>query len=207
VAEQETQDQLSRRKALQIMVGSAGLVANLPIVQPASGAAPPSMRAGLCHVPPRSQAAKAVHVPQFFSAQQLEEIAALADTVIPTDEHSPGARAARVHEFIDEIIAISEPSTKELWGRGLAAVDEVAVGEYQKRFAECAANQQTALLEKIALREDQPRTVAEKFFVALKKATVEGYYTSAIGIHQDLQYQGNTALLEFPGCTHGEHKR
>src|SRR5579885_1776940 len=30
---------------------------------------------------------------------------------------------------------------------------------------------------------------------------INGYYTSAIGSHQDLQYVGNTYLPSFPGCT------
>ncbi len=37
--------------------------------------------------------------------------------------------------------------------------------------------------------------------------TIDGYYTSAIGIHKELEYKGNTALAEFPGCTHPEHQR
>ncbi len=36
--------------------------------------------------------------------------------------------------------------------------------------------------------------------------TINGYYTSAIGIQQDLQYVGNDFLPEFPGCTHPEHQ-
>jgi hypothetical protein len=42
----------------------------------------------------------------------------------------------------------------------------------------------------------------EEFFVSAKKATVEGYYTSAVGIHNDLEYQGNTVVANFEGCTH-----
>jgi hypothetical protein len=61
-------------------------------------------------------------------------------------------------------------------------------------------------MEKISRNEDQPVTLEEKFFVALKAATIDGYYTSKIGIHQDLGYQGNTVVIDFPGCTHGEHK-
>jgi hypothetical protein len=33
-----------------------------------------------------------------------------------------------------------------------------------------------------------------------KTATILGYYTSEIGIHQDLHYQGNKMLPEFVGC-------
>jgi hypothetical protein len=49
-------------------------------------------------------------------------------------------------------------------------------------------------------------TLEERFFVAVKQSTVDGYYLSDVGIHQELQYQGNAVLAEFPGCTHEEHK-
>jgi len=42
--------------------------------------------------------------------------------------------------------------------------------------------------------------------VQLKLMTINGYYTSATGIHKDLQYKGNTALPDYYGCTHPEHK-
>ena len=38
-----------------------------------------------------------------------------------------------------------------------------------------------------------------------KDATIRGYYTSEIGIHRELTYQGNKFLREFVGCTHPEH--
>ena len=34
---------------------------------------------------------------------------------------------------------------------------------------------------------------------SLRRMTCDAYYTSKIGI-ADLQYVGNTALREFPGC-------
>jgi hypothetical protein len=36
--------------------------------------------------------------------------------------------------------------------------------------------------------------------VISKDATLRGYYTSEIGIHQELKYQGNKFLREFVGC-------
>jgi hypothetical protein len=33
-----------------------------------------------------------------------------------------------------------------------------------------------------------------------KQATVNGYYTSKIGIHDELKYKGNVFLREFVGC-------
>jgi hypothetical protein len=39
-----------------------------------------------------------------------------------------------------------------------------------------------------------------QFFHELKRLTVRGYYTSKIGIHDDLEYKGNRILQEFVGC-------
>ena len=33
-----------------------------------------------------------------------------------------------------------------------------------------------------------------------KQATVYAYYTSSIGIHQELRYKGNVFIKEFVGC-------
>ena len=40
---------------------------------------------------------------------------------------------------------------------------------------------------------------AWRFFAFLRNLTCDAFYTSKIGI-ADLQYIGNTALREFPGC-------
>jgi Gluconate 2-dehydrogenase subunit 3 len=51
----------------------------------------------------------------FFNPEQLEEIAALCETIIPTDDHSPGARAAAVHQYIDDVVAVADQKTKDVW--------------------------------------------------------------------------------------------
>ena len=47
--------------------------------------------------------------------------------------------------------------------------------------------------------ETDPKTPLERFFVESKARTVQGYYTSKIGIHQELKYKGNQFLPEFVG--------
>lgn len=61
-------------------------------------------------------------------------------------------------------------------------------------------------LAKAAKLSETPSSDLGQFFVALKQMTVNGYYTSEVGIHQDLGYIGNTYLPEFPGCNHPEHQ-
>lgn len=38
------------------------------------------------------------------------------------------------------------------------------------------------------------------FFRLMKNLTADGYYTSRVGLLQELGYTGNTALAQFPGC-------
>jgi hypothetical protein len=82
----------------------------------------------------------------------------------------------------------------------------MAERDFGKSFVDCEAAQQIKLLTRISQREDKPVTLEEQFFVVLKQSTVDGYYLSDVGIHQELKYQGNAVLAEFPGCTHEEHK-
>jgi hypothetical protein len=50
------------------------------------------------------------------------------------------------------------------------------------------------------VRHPLDRPPLEAFFADLKQATIHGYYTSEIGIHQDLRYKGNQLLADFVGC-------
>jgi hypothetical protein len=149
--------------------------------------------------------AGSVYQPKFFTAVEMKTLDALTETIIPADGHSPGARAAHVSEYIDVILSEAKPDVKTLWSEGLAAMDLLASKTFGKPYAQCSDEQQHDLMAGVAGNEEKPVTQEGRFFVALKSATIDGYYTSAIGIHQDLEYQGNTAVLEFPGCHHESH--
>jgi glucoside 3-dehydrogenase (cytochrome c) hitch-hiker subunit len=175
-------------------VGSAG--AAVTLTKPQANAA------SACRSAVGASVGETPYSPRFFSRPEFRSLAALAETVIPTDDHSPGAEAAGVHEFMDDMIADSDSKTQAMWREGLAAVENASASEFGKGFAELGVDQRIALLEKFAANESNPATSAERFFVALKRMTIEGYYTSSVGIHQDLNYQGNTAMADFPGCKH-----
>lgn len=205
-AEGGSQDRsLSRRSLLKIVAGSAGAAVSFSDLR---GAVPQRVES----VGGAAGSASAVgglpsFSPRFFSAQQVQTLAVVSDLIIPDDDHSPGARAARVHEYMDTIVSESDWKTKQLWAEGLAALDATAKAQLGKAFLECTAAQQVALLDRISKNEDHPATIEEQFFAAVKRATIDGYYTSEIGIHNELEYQGNTALADFPGCRHPQHGR
>jgi Gluconate 2-dehydrogenase subunit 3 len=154
----------------------------------------------------RSPGAPAAEVAaKFFNREELETIAVISDLIIPTDEHSPGARAAEVSGFIDLIVSESSNEVKALWREGLVAVGRMSELKFSAPFTQASQEQQISLLKAISRNERRPSTIEERFFVAIKSMTVDGYYTSPIGIHQDLRYKGNAYLKDFAGCTHPEH--
>jgi hypothetical protein len=191
---------VSRRSALRIVAGSAS--ASLGILRLKSATVcrahqPSGQESSLNDVP---------YAPRFFSDEQMITIDSLSETIIPEDAHSPGAHCARVCEYIDGMVARADQIEKELWINGISALDELSQAMQGKPFRDCSSDQQRRVVEKLAAHEDRPQSLGDRFFVAAKRATINGYYTSEIGIHRELEYQGNGVLAEFPGCTHSEHK-
>jgi hypothetical protein len=189
-------EKTTRRAAFRQFAGRATAVAT---VLPVFGQNPPPESH---HSPQPGTKAAAAYKYQFFRPDQRATLDALGETIIPTDDHSPGAKAARVSEYIDAIVADAPAATKALWTNGLAAVERAAKQKFRRPYARCSPEEQTAVLTQFATNQHAPVSLEEKFFRVLKRATIDGYYTSFIGIHTDLQYQGNQALTSFPGCPH-----
>jgi len=143
--------------------------------------------------------------PHFFNPQEWATVTVMSDLIIPADDHSPGAKDCGVTEFIDLMVSESPPEVKIFWRDGLAAIEKMSQQKFSVAFTSASTEQQVSLLKAISRNERRARTIEERFFVAIKSFTVDGYYTSQIGIHQELQYKGNAYLKEFIGCTHPEH--
>lgn len=141
----------------------------------------------------------------FFTPEQNEALDRLAEMIIPADERSPGAHETQVSRFIDVMVANSGAAVQNAWSGALRAIDEEASRRYQSAFVKCSAAQQEKILAWMAAHETHPETPLERFFVELKAMVINGYYTSAAGIHRELRYQGNRPMHEFIGCTHPEH--
>lgn len=146
-----------------------------------------------------------VYSPEFFTGPEFELLDQLSEVILPADEHSPGAQAAKVARYIDVVVADGNRATQDVWRSGLRAVDGATRRRFKRNFVQCDAGQQDEVVAQMSRKEEDPEGDADRFFVLVKRATIDGYYTSRVGIHEDLGYQGNTAVDEFPGCTHEEH--
>src|SRR6266851_5819224 len=143
---------------------------------------------------------------------QNEMVVAMIDQIIPATE-TPGAKGARVNEFIDVILTEwATDGERENFLNGLAGVDKQSNELYGKDFVGATAEQQVTLLramDEVAMseRREAPRhgnTVPEldaqlrgNFFRVFKGITLHGYYTSEIGFSQELKLQ------IIPGAQHG----
>ena len=148
----------------------------------------------------RIQASNASPQPKVLSAPQFRTLEAFVEMIIPADDRSPGAKEARVADYIDLLISELAPEDALRWISGLAALDAEAIARARTPFASLTPAQADRILQDISRNERAPRTPLEEFFVMTKDATIRGYYSSEIGIHQELRYKGNTFLREFVGC-------
>ena len=138
--------------------------------------------------------------PLFFTREEFAMVDELTEIIIPADEHSPGARAAKVAEYID--FRLSESFTEEpqqMWRDGLKLIDIISREMNSKTLMQASPEERVALVTRIAKNEMKPQMPEEKFFVELKHHTARAYYSSKIGIHTEMEYKGNTYLKEFVG--------
>src|SRR4051794_24661774 len=185
--------EMDRRQALQVLAGTVAATVSLPVLSEGATAGQST---------PETREAESAGRPKFFSRDELQVIDVLSEIIIPADGHSPGARAAQVAAFADELVSQSSETTKHRWRQGLSEVELLAESRYRRTLLACSLAEQVELMRLISQNEGSPQSVQEMFFADLKRATVDGYYRSAIGIHKDLQYQGNKYRLAFSGCDH-----
>ena len=142
----------------------------------------------------------AAEAPKFFTPAEFALLDELTEMIIPSDDHSPGARAAQVAAYIDARVAEAfESKDRDDWRNGLKLVDELSRKMHGHTFMEASPGERAAVLTRMAKNEMKPKTAEEVFFRELKHATAHAYYTSKIGIHQEMEYKENVMLEEFVG--------
>jgi len=138
---------------------------------------------------------------RFFTPAQHALVEELSETILPADSHSGGAKAARVAAYIDQVLREGfDENQKALWRDGLHLIEVMSLHYHGKSFVSAAAGDRIALLTVLSNHVEMTDLPEVRFFIELKRLTVIGYYTSKIGIHDELQYKGNRVLQEYVGC-------
>ncbi len=148
-----------------------------------------------------------------LNAHQNRTVVVMTDLIIPETD-TPGAKAARVNEFIDVILTEwATEAERQNFLAGLAGVDEESHELFGKDFVDATPLQQVTLLhamddyamsERGERREKHGNTVPEldaylkgNFYDIFRGITLHGFYTSEIGFTQELKLQ------IIPGAQHG----
>jgi len=141
-----------------------------------------------------------------------DTVVAMAEQIIPATD-TPGAKGARVNEFIDVILTEwATPDERAHFIAGLEDIDAQSQKLFGKNFADASSEQQLAQLRAIddvtlagrvvsahhGNHVSEPDTqLKDNFWEVFKRITVHGYYTSEIGFSQELKLQ------IIPGAQHG----
>jgi gluconate 2-dehydrogenase gamma chain len=149
------------------------------------------------HAHSAAAAQAAAGAPRFFAPEQMTLLNRLADLIVPPSE-TPGGAAAGVPAYIDLVVS-KNPDLQRVFVEG---IQWLGAG-----FIDLGEAEQIARLQPLsdAIDSGPPRTPEQRFFRALKNLTADGYYTSKIGLRDELGYTGNTVLAEFPSCDVPEH--
>ncbi len=195
--------EVNRREALRkIAVGGAAAVTAPFWVQSLASAA----EQHAAHY--QATAARAAKwAPKVLTPAQNKTVVALAELIIPQTE-TAGATKANVNQFIDAVLADAPADNRKKFVDGLAWIDARSQRDAGAPFVKATPAEQTALLTALSTAkspgpEDQ---VGVDFFKAIKSLTITGYYTSEVGMREEMGDDGNMFFLEYKGCTHPQHK-
>ncbi len=124
---------MRRRRWIQSALALPAAVA-LPSPAAAQQTARQSQEEGLGLVPTPPDAV-AYGLRRFFTVEQFAALEKLAEILVPAVGGRPGAKDARVTEFLDFLIRESSPERQELYRAGLDSLNREAARLYQKLFS------------------------------------------------------------------------
>jgi hypothetical protein len=139
--------------------------------------------------------------PMVFDSHQNETVVTLTELIIPTTD-TPGGKAAKVNEYIDLMLHDVAEDKGHSFLMGLGWLDGYAIRKNNAPFVSCTEAQQIEILKSLDGATDPDLKPGAEFFHQVKKYTVDGYYTSKIGI--DELNKGGRVPSTF-ACEHESH--
>jgi len=136
------------------------------------------------------------YTPKALTAEQFRTLERVTDLIVPVENGKPGAVEADVPAWIDSLLAVNA-ELKARYVSGLAWLDTTMQARHLSSFVSATPEQQTALLDQIAFQKNRAPELNPgiDFFVLVRRMTVDGFYTSPIGM-RDI-FPGNMPAAEF----------
>ena len=143
--------------------------------------------------------------PRVLGARQNDQVTVLSELIIPATD-TPGAKAAQVNRFVDAVLDRAAPEVRSTFVKGLAWIDARSKALFKKDLLAAAPAEQIELLTRLSAENSTEEPIGVEFFRALKVMTINGYYTTEIGLRRELGDPGQLFVTEFQGCDHPEHQ-
>ena len=142
-----------------------------------------------------------------LTSHQNDTIIALTELIIPETD-TPGAKASLVNRFVDSVLEDATAQDRDAFVHGLTWLDERSRTLFKKDFLDATPADQTALLTRLSKENnvDKEAQIGVEFFQAIKSMTINGYYTTEIGLRRELGDSGQLFQAVSQGCDHPEHQ-
>jgi len=140
--------------------------------------------------------------PSVLDSHQNETVIVLSELIIPATD-TPGAKAALVNRYIDQLLRDGPENRRQSFIEGLGWLDGYAIREHGKPFVRLTTDQQAAVLKVLESGDENGELApGAQFFRTVKSATASIYYATEIGF-KELNKSGN--VPKRFGCAHAEH--
>ena len=138
-----------------------------------------------------------------LDAGELQTLQALADVIIPRDEHSPGAGELGAQDYINEWVSAPYDAQKKdlipIRG-GIVWLNSEAQRRFGAPFAQLGGAGKRAICDDIRWEKTaKPRfKTPARFFAKVRDLCATAFYTTPEGM-ADIGYRGNTPQPAFTG--------
>jgi hypothetical protein len=135
-----------------------------------------------------------------FSKEIISLLDEIGEVILPETEDSPGAKAAKIGDFIRTIVndCYSEEEQK-IFSEGLSTFKDLCQKQFDKSFMTMSGEEKFELLHQLD-QEAKSRHSEENphYFAMIKQLTIWGYFTSEPGMTKALRY--NPIPGRYEGC-------
>ena len=130
-----------------------------------------------------------------LTTDQVAFLDEVGETILPATASSPGAKEAKVGEFMDIMLKdCYSPADQKIFLNGIAKLDNASKAKYDNGFVKLKAEERHALLLSIdaeaAKYKDtrKPEDPETHYYSMLKQLTLLGYFTSEVGATKALNH-------------------
>jgi len=136
----------------------------------------------------------------FFSSEEIKLLDEIGETILPETSKSPGAKAAKIAEFMQKIVRdCYSADEQKIFRSGLVEVEEKADQDFKNSFLKLSSTQRLEIFTELdELAKVKSENDVLHFFTMMKQLTIWGFFTSEVGATKALRYDPIPGSYE--GC-------